>query len=251
MSFDYNRYMYARGNPLRYNDPTGHCAGEGMAIRFEVPPSVCDLVSTEGSQLAQNVVQVVSQYGAPVSQWIASNAADVSELGNWIFSPNAGDQASQNAGQNAGNSSNGAPNDFDPNKIPKGFESAEQFKGFSAKLYTGLEKAGYNDAQAAFQGSSVTGVKYTTGMPFDIGRTSDYDLALSGQKLMQAAQNIGVQLRQGGMRTGPLNDRQLEQLGLTNLANELSNLVGRPVVFMIYRSIEEAVNRGPSIIVPK
>ena len=24
--FDYNRYMYARGNPMRYNDPTGHCA---------------------------------------------------------------------------------------------------------------------------------------------------------------------------------------------------------------------------------
>ncbi len=24
--FDYNRYMYVRGNPLKYNDPSGHCA---------------------------------------------------------------------------------------------------------------------------------------------------------------------------------------------------------------------------------
>jgi len=24
--FDYNRYMYARGNPMKYNDPTGHCS---------------------------------------------------------------------------------------------------------------------------------------------------------------------------------------------------------------------------------
>jgi len=24
--FDYNRYMIARGNPLKYNDPSGHCA---------------------------------------------------------------------------------------------------------------------------------------------------------------------------------------------------------------------------------
>lgn len=23
--FDYNRYMYARGNPMKYNDPDGHC----------------------------------------------------------------------------------------------------------------------------------------------------------------------------------------------------------------------------------
>ncbi|MBX3015507.1 MAG: RHS repeat-associated core domain-containing protein [Caldilineaceae bacterium] len=23
--FDYNRYMYGYGNPMRYNDPTGHC----------------------------------------------------------------------------------------------------------------------------------------------------------------------------------------------------------------------------------
>jgi RHS repeat-associated protein len=26
--WDYNRYMYVRGNPLRWVDPTGHCAGD-------------------------------------------------------------------------------------------------------------------------------------------------------------------------------------------------------------------------------
>jgi RHS repeat-associated protein len=33
--FDYNRYMYVRGNPLKYRDPSGHCAvlDDGSADR--------------------------------------------------------------------------------------------------------------------------------------------------------------------------------------------------------------------------
>ncbi|CAN5438190.1 hypothetical protein BH10CHL1_BH10CHL1_02990 [soil metagenome] len=32
---DYNRYMYARGNPIRYNDPSGHCATNQDGSRAE------------------------------------------------------------------------------------------------------------------------------------------------------------------------------------------------------------------------
>ena len=31
MLIDYNRYLYARGNPLKYNDPTGHQASCTMS----------------------------------------------------------------------------------------------------------------------------------------------------------------------------------------------------------------------------
>lgn len=42
----------------------------------------------------------------------------------------------------------------------------------------------------------------------------------------------------------------LERLGLTQLRADLSELAGRPVNFMIYRSVEDALERSPSILVP-
>ena len=35
--FDYNRYMYARGNPMKYNDPTGHCNSSNPVGQEPVP----------------------------------------------------------------------------------------------------------------------------------------------------------------------------------------------------------------------
>ncbi len=61
--------------------------------------------------------------------------------------------------------------------IPRGFVNAMEFERFAAMLKSGFAEAGYGDTEAAFQGSSVTGVKYTTGAPFDKGRVSDYDVA--------------------------------------------------------------------------
>ena len=33
--FDYNRYMYARGNPMKYNDPSGHCSSNKDGSRAD------------------------------------------------------------------------------------------------------------------------------------------------------------------------------------------------------------------------
>jgi hypothetical protein len=93
-------------------------------------------------------------------------------------------------------------------------------------------------------------VKYTTGAPFDVGRVSDYDIALAGRDIFSAAEDAGIGLRGGGIRTGPLNPSDLEQLGLTHLRTTLSEIAGRPVNFMIYNSIESAIAKGPSIVVP-
>ncbi len=124
-----------------------------------------------------------------------------------------------------------------------------EFERFAAMLKSGFAEAGYGDTEAAFQGSSVT-VKYTTGAPFDKGRVSDYNVAPGGDGIFGAAEDAGIPLRSGGTRTGPLGPRDLDALGLTNVSNALREFAGRPVNFMIFDSLEGAVARSPSILVP-
>lgn len=136
--------------------------------------------------------------------------------------------------------------------VPRGFSNIEEFSQFGSKLHRGLADAGYTDAQGILQGSAVTGKSFRPPYQvFDVGRVSDFDIALSGDSLFQAAQDAGIGLRSAGTRTGPLNERALQKLGLFDLSTELSAQAGRPVNFMIYQSTETAVNRAPSILFQK
>ena len=135
---------------------------------------------------------------------------------------------------------------------PLGFSTQSEFAAFGNSLYSGLESAGFRNVRAGFQGSSVTGRAYKApNLPFDAGRLSDYDVALSSSELFGQAQAIGMGLRQQGMRTGPLLPEHLDRLGLTEVSNQLSLQAGRPVKFMIYRSIDDAAGRSPTIPVPR
>ncbi|MEW8229309.1 MAG: hypothetical protein AB2745_03220 [Candidatus Thiodiazotropha endolucinida] len=142
-----------------------------------------------------------------------------------------------------------------PNKPPLGFKDTKAFHTFGDDLYTGLNQAGFDDVQAIFQGSSVTGKSYRTGQPFDAGRVSDFDVALASPALLEKASSVGIKLRGQGVRTQPLslakNPQLLERLGLTNLSRQLGEQAGREVNFMIYRSVDDAISRGPSIVVPR
>jgi hypothetical protein len=137
-------------------------------------------------------------------------------------------------------------------KIPFGFGSRSSFSDFSASLHSGLGAAGYRNVDAAFQGSSVTGRAYVAPhAPFDVGRVSDFDIALSSPELFQRAQDLGIGLRQQGVRTGPLKSSDLKRLELFELRESLSRKAGRPVNFMLFRSIDDATVRSPSILVPR
>lgn len=118
-------------------------------------------------------------------------------------------------------------------------------------MHDGLGKAGYPDARAILQGSAITGKSFKTASPFNAGRISDFDIAVSSQSMLQAAKDAGIGLRSGGTRTGPLSERDVRKLGLFDLANQATNQVGRPVNFMIYNAAERAIERAPSIFFPK
>lgn len=58
-------------------------------------------------------------------------------------------------------------------------------------------------------------------------------------------------MRSGGSRTGPLSARDLQALGLRDLASKLSTQADREVNFMIYDSVATAASRSPSVVLPK
>ncbi|AKZ65475.1 hypothetical protein F506_17865 [Herbaspirillum hiltneri N3] len=134
--------------------------------------------------------------------------------------------------------------------IPSGFASNEAFTQFGVNMRNGLSAAGYTDAEPILQGSAVTGKSFATGRPFDVGRASDFDVAIASPKLLQAAEDAGIGLRSGGTRTGPLSAADLKSLGLQDLANQMSQQAGRDVNFMIYNSTASATQRAPSIVLP-
>jgi hypothetical protein len=128
------------------------------------------------------------------------------------------------------------------NPLPYGFKSYEQYKDF-AKLLRTEAPAG---TTVLFQGSAVTGKSYKTGEAFDVGRLSDFDIALANQSLFKKARELGYKAKDGS-RIGPLKDEQLRDLGLLEYAKKVrKNSEGRTTEFMLFDSPESAYSR-PSI----
>jgi hypothetical protein len=131
--------------------------------------------------------------------------------------------------------------------VPLGFADAQEFAAFGATLTKGLADSGYGDAVPVFQGSAVTGVKFTSGEPFDAGRRSDFDIAIADARLSGEAEAMGVRFRSRPPRTEPLTDKHLRLLGLKDLIDLLSTRSEREVHVMIYRDVESALQRAGGI----
>jgi hypothetical protein len=104
--------------------------------------------------------------------------------------------------------------------FPFGFFDRASFDQFSQKLKAVLP-AEDKGAALVMEGSGVSGRHFDrlvdmrpTGAPFDLGRISDYDIAIVSDLLLAKARERGITVSGNPLRTGPLTRTQLENLGL-------------------------------------
>jgi hypothetical protein len=134
--------------------------------------------------------------------------------------------------------------------LPFGFAKPEQFDLFSKTAVKGLRRAGYGDTEAILQGSATSGISFAEQVP----RMSpkDFDVALAGRSLFEKARKAGMTVERNPMRIGPLNDGEIELLGLTKLRGEMETAAGagRTVNFMLFGN-SDAATRGIAGIPPE
>ena len=193
--------------------------------------------------------QVAGSLGEIFSPGVYTKVTELGVAGLRTLGPTA-DAAIYNYLQRTGGIFSVVPESAANSSVPHGFANVEDFAHFGSNMRSGLGRAGYENAEPLLQGSAITGRSFKTGEPFDFGRVSDFDVALADPALLIRAQELGIGLRSGGTRTGPLSARDLQVLGLRNLSSQMGQQVGREVNFMIYNNPATAAQRAPSVILP-
>ena len=130
--------------------------------------------------------------------------------------------------------------------LPLGFNSREDFTAFGLALRRGLAPSGQSGAEVFLRGSAVAGYSYRTGEAFDLGRQSDFDVAIVSPVLLRELSARGLRLTAGGARTLPFGRDRLPALRLPNLPGVWSS-GARDVTYMIYRSRSDVEIRGPHV----
>lgn len=135
--------------------------------------------------------------------------------------------------------------------VPLGFGSMSEFQAFGWETRSALARSGNADAEPYLRGSAVTGYNYRTGAAFDVGRVSDYDLAVVSPRLLARAVELGVQTRGRGSRTEPLDEPQMRELGLWETISQIRRKTGRAHSnFVVHRDTESLRDRGPNLKLP-
>ncbi|CCH03000.1 Protein rhsD [Fibrella aestuarina BUZ 2] len=135
-------------------------------------------------------------------------------------------------------------------KLPKGFRSFGQYRQFAQSIKGQLTRMGYPNVTPLMQGSAVTGVSHDTSKLFEVGRVSDFDVALADKDLYEKAKSFGL-TKGGGSRVQPIDSDELaDRLNLKPMRDKLSKLAGRPVNFMIFPDKEAEKAKAVSMTMP-
>jgi RHS repeat-associated protein len=161
---DLNRYSYARNNPLKYSDPTGHFPYTPLPFPdFWLPQAGQAL-----NQLWMRAQPYAYQLAADLSQFAASPQAALALQNAQQMQAHASQM--QQAASQAGNT--GDPGQFDPNKwdpkktVDAAKDVAQTLKKYSLdsgdcskaadKVYTTLTKSGYQAERVKWSYTATT-----------------------------------------------------------------------------------------------
>src|SRR5688572_16956672 len=109
--------------------------------------------------------------------------------------------------------------------FPLGFVNEYAFYNFVFVVVNHADMP--EDATLVFHGSSVTGVSHEKHhKPFDVGRISDFDIAIVSATLWKRAGQVGVGTRSSTARTGELQDEDLVAMRIQGVARRAQDLMG-------------------------
>ena len=137
------------------------------------------------------------------------------------------------------------PTEIAERGYPLGFKSRGQYDQFGEALEGSVAKAGYKNAEIGVQGSAVTGTSSSSKAGFDVGRTSDLDVAVVEPSMFARAEELGIPVRDGHTRFA-LTPEQAQALGIADIPAKMSRLAGgRTVNLMVFTSRKAALFKEP------
>jgi filamentous hemagglutinin len=110
------------------------------------------------------------------------------------------------------------------------------------------------DATIVIHGSSLSGQSFKDkgggSRFFDVGRDSDYDVAIASETLWKLAADVGIKIR--GDHSEPLTAEGIAALGLKKAYDSANFLARREVNFMLYENEKTAhQHEGAALVAPE